>query len=118
LAAAVLCLGVSAQAAVANSYDCAAWTPKGSGQANLSSLSIGKTMITYKAGGPNVTARMFHSTLTRKTYAEDRSLFIIHGAFQKRADGSPGFGPKITVQRLIHAPQSPTLLATTCEMRR
>lgn len=112
--AAGLCIAGGAQAA---EYACAPWAGPDQGVPALATISVGKSMITYRGdSGPSVTARMAHSTLTRRIYPEDDSLFVIHGDFVRGPDG-PEFGPRITVQRLMHDAATPILATTTCEAR-
>jgi len=101
--------------ALAGDYACKGWDAPHQGEPKIEALSVGTSMITYRAiNGFATTARMTQSTLTRRVYPDDASVWVVHGDFVRGADG-PEFGPEITLQRLVHDRDHPFLAITTCE---
>ncbi|WP_169052561.1 hypothetical protein [Pseudooceanicola onchidii] len=99
--------------AVAADYACDGWDV--ADMARIEALSIGKSMITLRAAsGPAVTVRMAQGTLTRRIYLDEGSALVIHGDFV-RGETGPEFGPRVTLQRLMHDSATPILATTTCE---
>ncbi|MWD29841.1 hypothetical protein E0K89_020375 [Aquicoccus sp. SCR17] len=113
-----MALALAGGSASAQDYACGAWAPSGTGVDPISALTVGKQMAVVKQGGPATTLRLTRGSLQRKTFAGDDAILIVHGEFRRRADGSPGFGPRVTVQQLRHDPRDPILVQTTCEANR
>lgn len=97
-------------------FACAPWQPAGQAP-DLSAVSVLKSTLVVTAGAAPETIRMMQGTLTRRVYPDETGLYVLHGDMV-RTDNGPGFGPSITVQRLVHDPDHPTLLLTTCEASR
>lgn len=103
--------------AAALDYACAA-AGRPADVAPVTALSLGKAMMTYTRGGANLTARLNHGMLDRLVYMLEDSAVVLYVTARKEADGSIGFGPRLTLQQVFFDPTSPKLYQTTCEATR
>ncbi len=112
--AAVMIVGLL-HSASAKDYTCQDWAHNDMAVPALKQFSVMKRMIVYKDTGASETVRLSFGTLRQNTYLEEHSAFIVYGNTQKRGDGTPEFGPNITVQRVFYDPEKPEMVSTTCE---
>lgn len=95
-------------AALAKDYTCAPWQPSGTAP-DIARLGLTKSMIIVPLGSTNETIRMVRGTLKYRVFLEDDSVWTIYAG--------PEPEDKITVQRMMHDPNSPKMVQTTCEVR-
>lgn len=95
--------------AFARDYDCAAWQPAGTGQPEITRISLVQSMIAVPVGGASETIRMVRSSLERRVYLDDASVWVVHAGPEPKA--------RVTVQRILHDETQPAVLRTTCQAR-
>lgn len=110
-----LALALMAAPVSAAEYVCQDWDTPHQGQPRIKTLTIKPSLMIHRAiNGFATTVRMTQSTLTRRIYPDAGSVWVVHGDFVSGEDG-PDFGPRITLQRLVHDRNDPILATTTCE---
>jgi len=112
---AVAAFVVSTQAQ-AEEYQCGAWSSTVPGTQEIETISILKSMVIYKEGGPNVTARMFFGTLDQTTYLTEESAIVLYGDRVRDAEGAMVFTDTIVVQRLYYDVAAPRITQATCRI--
>lgn len=94
-------------------YRCDGWQA-GHDEPALERVSVLKSMAVVTRGGHDETVRMARAQLALRVYPDDAGIWVIHGDPVTFENG-PGFGPRITVQRLVHDADQPVILQTRCE---